>query len=203
MNTKSEIGVLALSRLGSYNGVLDLDDPKTAPERILRKWYDISRQETIKVIAPNFALKRSLTSKSVVTPEFGPAYCYEIPSDCLRVLGLGEIQEKENNYSVEGEYIITDEDYEDGAPVRYVKDITDVSKFTPDFISMLAWKWAYNCCMELTKDKEKFVLIEKLMPKKLMDTSSLNGLENRPIRINKSKFKLAKYQTNPTTEDKR
>jgi hypothetical protein len=203
MNAKTEVGDLALSRLGTGVTVNDIDNPKTPAERVISKWYDLSRQTTLKTIAPNFSLKRTLASKSTEVPAFGPAYCYEKPIDCLRVLGIGEIQDKENTTSVEGDYILSDDDYADGMPIRYVKDITDVAKFTPDFISLLAWQLAYDICLEITKDYEKLSYIEKVMPSKLSHSGSLNGLENRPIRINKSKFKSSRTAFGPVTEDKR
>jgi hypothetical protein len=88
-------------------------------------------------------------------------------------------------------------------PVRYVKDITDVSKFTPEFISLLAWQLAYDSCIEITKDYDKMTYIEKIMPSKLSNASSLSGLENRPIRKNDSLFKKARTTFNPSNYVKR
>ena len=203
MNVKTEICNLALSRLGTYTNVNDIDAPQTASERVFAKWYELDRAHVLKVLAPNFALSRTIASKSTTAPEFGYAYAYEKPIDCLRVLGIGEIQEKENNYSVEGDYILSDEDYADGIPIRYIKDINDVAKFTSEFISLLSWQLAYDACVEITKDYDKLTFIEKIMPSKLSNASSLSGLENRPTRISNSKFKKSRYTFNPTNDNKR
>ena len=203
MNTKSQICVLAGSRLGTNVSVSDIDNPTNAAERVFAKWYDVSRQYVLKILAPNFSLDRALVAKSSVTPVFGAAYCYDKPAGCLRVLGVDEIQEKENTSSIEGDYILSDEDYDDGMPIRYVKDITDVTKFSPEFISLLSWQLAYDCCIELTKDPDKLLYIEKVMPSKLSGAGALNSFENRPIRINNSKFRQARTTFRPSTEDKR
>jgi hypothetical protein len=203
LNSKSELCKLAASRLGTNVDVSDIDSPGNAPERVFAKWYDQTRELVLKILAPNFALGRALVAKSSMTPAFGPAYYYDKPSDCLRVLGVGEIQDKENTTSVEGDYILSDDDYTDGMPIRYVKDIKDVTKFSPEFVNLMSFQLAYDCCIELTKDSDKLLYLEKIMPAKLSGSSALNGFENRPIRINHSKFRQARTTFWPSTETKR
>jgi len=154
-------------------------------------------------LLPNFSLSRVLCGKLDFTPAFGWTYAYEYPSDCLKALGIGEVQDKENNYAIEDGMIFTDEDYTDGLQLRYVKDVTDVAKFTPEFIMQLSWDLAYSVCIEITKDYDKLSYIEKVRPSKLSAASSVNAQENRPIRINQSNFKLARRITNPKGYTKR
>lgn len=203
MNVKTEICTLAQSRLGQAAVINDIDAPQTPAEKAYAKWYDICRQDLLKTLMPNFALARVLVAQLPDAPAFGWAYAYQKPSNCLKVLGIGEVQDKENNYAIEGDEILSDDDYADGLQLRYIKNITDVSKFTPEFIMLMSWALAYNACVEITKDYDKLGYIEKIMPSKLSATSSVNAQENRPIRINTSKFKQAKYSDNPTGYVKR
>lgn len=203
MNTKTEICNLAQSRLGNTSLISDIDDPQTPAEKAYAKWYDICRQDLLKTMMPNFALSRVLCAQLSTTPTFGWSYAYQYPTNCLKALGIGEVAEKENNYAIEGRKILSDEDYEDGVELRYIKDETDVSKFSPEFIMLLSWALAYNCCVEITKDYEKLSYIEKVMPSKMSAVSSVNAQENRPIRINQSKFKQARTVDYPVGYTKR
>ena len=82
---------------------------------------------------PNFAIARKRVARIVETPPYPFGYSYEYPSDCLKVLGIGAVEDKRNNYTVENNRIYTDVLYEDGLPLRYIKDFTDVSLMSPEF----------------------------------------------------------------------
>jgi hypothetical protein len=203
MNVKTEICNLSQSILGNFSSVNDIDNPTTPAEKAYAKWYDTCRQNVLKLLMPNFALGRKIIAKQVAVPEFGYSYLYLKPIDCLKVLGIGDVQEKMNDYAVEGDNIMTDNDYPDGMKLRYIKDITDVSKFSPEAINLIAWSLAYAVCIEITKDYEKLTYLEKIMPGKLSSASALNAQENLPIRINNSKFKAARIQIRPVNYNKK
>lgn len=203
MNSSVEICNLSLSRLGNKGSVEDIDNPTTPVERVFATWYNICRQFMLKKLMPNFALKRDVIAALVETPPFGYTYVYALPKDCLKPLGIGEIQEKENNYSVEGNKLYTDEYYEDGLPLRYVKDETDVSKFSSDFIMAFSAELAEKASLQITQDVEKLTAMNTLKKSDQSEASALNGQENRPIRINRSRFKEARTSDNPTGFNKR
>lgn len=194
---------MAISRLGKYGTVSNIrTNPTTEPEKACALFFDQSRKEAIKLLMPNFALARRVCAVLDETPPFGWTYSYEYPSDCLKVLGIGEVEEKKNDYAIEGNRIYTNEDYEDGLELRYIKDISDTSKFSPEFVTYLTWHLAYNICMTVTKSMEKVTFMEKILPKKLYNVAALNAQENKPIRINNSKFKSARRNYTPSFEEK-
>jgi hypothetical protein len=201
--TKVGIANLALSHLGSLQSIEELDPPSTNTEKIIDSWYDISRRFTLKVIQPNFAIVRDVLAAATATPAFGYGYKYAYPADCLQFFGIGEIEEKENNFSVEGEFILTDEYSDSGLTVRYLKDVTDPSKYSPEFIMSLAWKLAEVICMPITGDMQKLAYIRKEMPMSLLSSTSLSSQENQPIRISRSKFAASRYVNSPKFTNKR
>lgn len=208
MNAKTEICQLSQSRLGNISLVSDIDNPETPAEKAYAKWYDVCREDLLKTLMPNFALCRIIVPRLAEKPAFGWAFAYQYPNDCLKVLGIGETQSKENNLSVETlpsgtMAILSDDDCPSGMPIRFIRNIQDVGKFSPEFIMLLSWALAYNCCIEITKDYDKLNYIEKVMPSKLSAASSVNAQENKPVRINTSKFKQARYIDNPTGYIKR
>lgn len=205
MNSPVEICNLAQSLLGNASTVNSIDTPApaTPAEKAYAKWYATCRQYVLKMLMPNFALKRLIVAQNAEAPAFGYAYSYQKPIDCLKVLGIGDVQEKMNDYAIEGDEIMTDNIYDDGMKLRYIKDVTDVTKFSSEFIEMLAWRLAYCVCVEITKDYEKLTYIEKIMPSKLSGASAVNAQENLPVRINNSKFRAARTQIRPVNFNKK
>jgi len=207
-NTKSSICNLALGRLGDYAGVSDIDTPETVVDKIFAEWWDPIRKKTLKLLIPSFATARVRVSAHVEAPAFGWSTAYEYPDNCLKMLGIGEVQEKENNYAIEQlpsgiKAIMTEEDGTDGLPIRFIKDETDVSKFTDDFVTLMSWELAYATCMKITKDLERMGYMEQILPKKRSEMGAVDSQENRPIRISHSKFFKSRTTRNPTNHTKK
>lgn len=201
--SKSEICNLALSRLGSFESVSDIDTPDNKVEKIFTKWYDTIRKKVLKSLIPNFAVEYRRVSQLADAPAFGYAYKYEYPNDCLKVLGIDEVEKKTNDYAVRGRTIQTDLDDDDGLPIRFIKDITDVTWFNSDFITLLTWELAYAVCMEVTQDLERMIYMEKILPKKRAEMGAMDSQENAPVRINKSKWKKSRYTDVPVNTEKK
>jgi hypothetical protein len=193
INSKNDICNMALSHLGNYGTVNDIDTPTNDKETTFALWYDITRQATIKLLMPNFALARKTVAKIVTTPAFGFKIVYEYPNDCLKLLGIGDINEKDYNYAVEGNRIYTDYEWPDGLPVRYLKDIKDVNTMSPEFKVEFSFELAANVALPITQDPQKAALIIKQLPEKRASLSGLNAQENKPIRVSRSQFKQARY----------
>ena len=193
---------LAIGHLGSKESVESITTPKKAEEIVCAQWWDITRRKTLKLIKPNFALKRAIlaASSGIV---FGSENCFNIPADCLAVLGVGNIEDKENILTVENGKIFIDGDYDDGLQLRYVKDETDATKFTPEFVELLSWALAKNICFALTQSKDLLAYITQMMPQELSSASAMNAQENRPIRISRSKFKASRYARYPSFQVKK
>lgn len=189
---------MALGHLGNFGTVSDIDTPTNDKEITCALWYDITRQSLLKTVMPNFALARRLVAQEVVTPDFGYANAFEYPSDCLKVLGLGNVDERSDfTYSIESIddelVVLTDDDWEDGMELRFIKDIEDVNAMTPEFKMLLSWALAANIALSVTQDANKAAAIEKMLPMKMSELSGLNAQENRPIRISHSRFRASRY----------
>lgn len=198
INSKSGVCNLALSRLGNFPTVNNIDIPKTPVEITFANVYDTIRQDLLTILMPNFALKRRLVALQTATPAFGWGYQYEYPVDCLRLLGIGEVQDKQNTYAVEGGVIMSNDLYSTGLPIRFIQDIEDVSKMTAQFINTFSQFLGEAVCLALTQDQAKADKLAQLLPFKLASTSATNAQENRPIRISNSRFQAARFTRNPS-----
>ena len=208
VNSKADICNLAVGHLGNFNSISDIDTPKTQIEIVCAQFYDVTRQALLKTVIPNFALARRLVSELVATIPFGYDNCFEYPSDCLKILGLGQVSERADyTYAIEKHptsdslAVYTDDDWEDGMEVRYIVDVTNVNAMSPEFKLLLSWEVAGNIAPQVTQDMNKLAFIEKMLPMKRSELSALSAQENRPIRISNSRFRAARvYEParNPT-----
>lgn len=204
VNTKTEICNLALSCIGDKGSVENIDVPEKQTEIVCAKWYDVSRQTALRQMMPSFARKREIWPLAVdYRPAFGYDYAYKYKSNCLKVLGIGEIGRRCRDYAVESGYLLTNEYHENGLPVRYVYDVEDVSQFTPDFVSLFAWFLAKDICIELTENESKYAQIEQILPTKILQYCGVDSQENRPVRISESRLMRARAGLYPLCGRKR
>ena len=199
INSKVDICNMALTHLGNKNSVNNIDTPTTEIEKIFAAWYEITIQVALKQMMPNFAVSRGNLAQVVYTAPFGFTNAYLYPADALKILGIGDIQDTEVDYTIEGGRILTDIEYTDGLPVRYIKDVQDVSSWSPEFKIGASWLLANNVALEITQDEGKSAAIEGRLPIIMASIGALNSQENKPIRISNSNFKAARLSPNPRT----
>lgn len=203
INSKVELCNMALSHLGNYGTISDIDTPKTDKELTFSLWYDIARQAFLKQTMPNFSIGRRYVSQVSETPPYPFKYSYEYPNDCLKLLGIGSVEDKQNDYTVENNRIYTDVLYSDGMPIRFIADITDVTKMSPEFKVGFSMYLASVTALEITQDLDKVQMLKQMLPSEMSALSGLNAQENRPIRISTSRFKEARTSGFPRIRDKR
>jgi len=194
---------MALSHLGDYGSVTNIEQPEDSNEILFSVWYDNSRETLLRNTMPNFSLKRKLVAKLAIEPIFGYAYGYEYPKDCIKLLGINNIDLKRTNYAVEGNVIYLDDDYEDGLPIRYIENVKDVTKFTSDWSELLSWYLASNVCLPITQDNNRKAYIDNMLPTKMTIVASVASQENPPIRVSRSRFKAARNSDYPSSVNKK
>jgi hypothetical protein len=198
---------LALSNLGNYGTIDSITTPVNDKELTFAARYDICRKTLLKTVMPNFALARVVVSRKVTTPPFGYGYYYEYPNSCLKVLGIGDVPDKINDYSIEndgtGLAILTDTDATGGLEVRYILDVEDVTQFSPDFITLFGWQLAADCCLDITQSEAKAAALQESMSSRYSALSGMQAQENRPIRISHSRFKASRYSWDANYTGKR
>ena len=202
ITSKVELCTLGLGHLGNYGTLSNIDTPTNDKEKTFALWYDITRQALLKQVMPNFALARRKISQLLTTQAFGYTYAWEYPADCLKVLGISDVDQVGRYvYSVEGNVIYSDDPWDDGLELRFIKDITDVNSMSPEFKMLLSWALAGNTAMTITQSVEKTAMIQKQFAAKMAEVSGMNAQENKPIRVSNSRFQQARYAMmaqNPT-----
>lgn len=193
INSKVELCNMALGHCGITGSVNNIDSPSNSKEVTFSLWYDIVRQNLLKALIPNFAIKRDTVAKIVETPKFGYQYVYAAPSNSIRLLGVGDIEDKlDQRISYESGKIYTDDLWDGGMQVRFVEDVTDVTRFTPEFKHLFSLELASVTCLPLTQSLEKKAMVDKQLVAYRQSASGINAQENPPIRRSESRFRAAR-----------
>jgi hypothetical protein len=194
-NSPVEVCNMANGSLGLRNSIHDIVNPKTDKELVYSQWYDITRQYMLKILMPNFALSRRIVSAITLPAAYALDYGfgYEYPSDCLKLLGIGPVNSEDERPTVESSMILTNTEYLDGCPIRFIADITDVSKFSPDFIFTFAGVLAKCTALSTTQDPAKKASMLKDAASEFINSTAQNAQENKPIRMSHSRFRNSRY----------
>jgi hypothetical protein len=158
--SETTIANMALGHIGDSNGIASLDE-SSAAARACTLYYEQARDEVIQELAPQFARRSAalglVTDYTAGTAFYEYGYAYRFPADALSVV---RIQNGSTRYTTgtnrppwrvmsddDGRLVFTDQA---DAIVEYTVSITDVSRFTPDFVQVLALKLAAYIAPSLT-----------------------------------------------------
>ena len=143
---------IALGRIGQ-NRIMSLDDASPAA-RYCRLFYEPTRDEVLRSHPWNFAKKRVKLSKLADAPAFGWANAFQLPADCLRPIRVNQWEpyEADDNYVIEGDQILTDQDE---VELLYIAQIEDTSLFDSLFVKALSVQLAAVLVTTLTGSREQ------------------------------------------------
>jgi hypothetical protein len=157
----------------------------------MAKVYDQARQVVLEDHPWHFARKRRNIAAESADPEFEYAYKYELPTDYLRLVRIGEDWFYPNaDYEIESNYLLIDE----AGPLKivYIFDVTDVSKFSAKFIEALAIKMAAMAAHEITGNAGLMDMMDSKYKDSLASAASVAGQNRPPRRIQHSKLAAAR-----------
>lgn len=157
MASAVDISNTALSHLGADAVVTSLSPPDGSVEAgHCARFLPIARQAALVTHNWNFARKR--VALALLTNDSAEwAYKYQLPSDCLRarkILSLDDMDMPERNgalFDIEGDAIYTNQEI---ATLVYTTDVTDTTKYPPDFVQGLGMLLAGYLAGPLIKGSE-------------------------------------------------
>ena len=145
MSSAVDICNLALSHLGDEATVSSINPPEgSAQAEKCARYYPIARDALLERYQWTFAITRAVLAPMAVSVGAW-AYCYALPSDALRVLmvlapdegetSLGQSFDTETLPS--GQRVLVT--HQNEASARYVRRVTDTTRFSPLFADALSW----------------------------------------------------------------
>lgn len=193
INSAEDICNLACGHMGIIGNVNNITTPTNPKEVVFSLWYDICRQTLLKNVLPNCALKRDTIASIDGDIPFPYENMFPLPNDCLKLLGIDDIDRKGRYpFALEKGVILIEGTWTNGLPIRYVEDLKIVTSMSVEFKFLLSLYLAAKTVMPITQSLEKKKLVEALLPAELVNVSGLNAQENPPIRVSHSRYREAR-----------
>ncbi len=179
MASQTQICNLALLRIG-HPSINSIDDGSKAANALKNNW-DAVRDIVLRDHPWNFAIGRAVLAQLSETITWGFDYVYQLPADCVRVLGIADSDDADINprltYKKEGDKLYTDED---AVNLKYVRRIETTGSYDARFVSAFASRMAMEVGFYLTKDPNIFSKMEKRYELEISGARSIDAQEDTP-----------------------
>jgi len=192
------IANLALTKLGDLR-ILNLTD-NTKPAREVNAVFDMARDYLQRRFSWRFCIKRANLAADTSTPLWDWSYQYPIPTDCLRILQVGQwypspdlsdlISTGGQEYVLEGKYILSNQ----AGPLklRYLSRVTDPVQFDTAFDMAFSAYLAYLVAEPLTASAEQKQMAYQDYRNAVKDAVIANAIENPPESLADQTWILAR-----------
>lgn len=179
MASKISICNIALTMLGQSRSILSLDEDSKAARTFSALW-DSTLEEVLRGHPWNFATKRIVCPALLTAPAFGYDFTYQLPSDCVRVLLVGEGDSDTVDYEIEGRTIVTDE-----APckLKYTARVTDTGLFDSIFTVILAARLAFYAAYAITAQPGASGAMQNIYKDAMSGGTAVDGQEASPKQV--------------------
>jgi hypothetical protein len=192
------IANLALTKLGDLR-ILNLTD-NTKPAREVNAVFDMTRDYLQRRFSWRFCIKRANLAADTSTPLWDWSYQYQIPTDCMRILQVGQwypspdlsdlISTGGQEYVLEGKYILSNQ----AGPLklRYLSRVTDPVQFDAAFDMAFSAYLAYILAEPLTASAEQKQMAYNDYRNSIKDAVIANAIENPPESLADQTWILAR-----------
>jgi hypothetical protein len=201
-NSAVDICNLALIELKQAT-IVQLNPASTVVEQILALEYHQVRRAVLRKHSWNCASTRtSLTPSSTAAPDFGYSHGYLLPNDYIRKIGLYDSDDEfieQQYYDLEDGKIYYNGEDNTAIYLKYVYDLTTVSKMDPLLISMFVLELAVAIAPKFSGTEARQAAIDKRLEKISAEAKSIDGQERPPQRRQKSRW-LARRRNYPTRQ---
>ena len=201
MLSQVAIGNAALSKLGEPP-IIDFADGSKAA-RSVNEAFPRVRDALLRSHLWSFAMTRAQLAKLKTKPLFEFQSQYEIPTDLLRLVQIGEIFVGYNpsnyinsdsvDYRVEGKLLLTDFG-SSSAPlaIKYVRRVTDTTTWDPLFDEAIACKLAVELANTITQSDQLKQIAQQEFKATLITAVRTNAIERASEMIADQSWMLSR-----------
>lgn len=181
---------MALDLLRQKATISSLVTPESEVEALAARWYGVKKEALLRTHPFNFARHRASLSRNSVTPAFGYSDAYNLPSDYIRLLYIGENYNEmyEHKYDVEGGQLLLNNSGASSLQIGYIRNINDANKFDPLFKELLIVEMAVVFANALTGINKGLKDVYALKKDLEIQARAVNGQDNPPKIRFRSKF---------------
>jgi hypothetical protein len=196
VTSKVDICNLALGHL-KIEPITDIETPNTNEESICARYYDITRQSVLESADWSFAVKRTTVAADTSTPAFGWDYqSGTLPADFLKLIGVynssGTLYINTNNqyYDFEGNKILAN--FNGPYYIKYLSDVTDVSKFDRMFVMNFSYALAVTMSEAFKTSATLLQVVIQKWEQWQADSLAVNGQQSKVVRVDQSPYITAR-----------
>lgn len=177
----------ALIKLGV--GTISTLTENSRQAKIVNEQYPKMRDALLYDHPWNFAMAWAALTTGDTSDTNNPEYTYRftLPADCLRVWSC---EFDDEDYEVIDRYIYTNDS---SVKIKYIKQVTDPSKFTPAFAEALACKIAHDNCFALVQSNSLKATLYGEMEKYIPVVRSGDAQENKAKPLQQDIFINSRY----------
>jgi len=191
MNSVTSICNMALSVVGAKR-INDYNTGTSLGAIQCRLFYEPARDALLRSYWWGFASDRATLSQDTNDPDFEWDNQFILPSDFLRLKSVYEevgYNSRSSRHAIEGQRILTNESTQN---IRYIKRVTDVTKFDPLFVKVLVFLLADDFVGPLAGgDKRIQEKIDRKLAKLMLKVSAVN--DNETDTGGRSDWNLARH----------
>jgi hypothetical protein len=173
-STKISICSNALIKIGD-KAITSLNDGSTRAD-ICNRFYGKCLEAVLRAHPWKFGTARKTLALLTSTPEFGFKYEYQLPSDCLFVIGTS--LDKDEKWSVEGRKILCDVAT---LSIQYIVKTTSDADMDALFVEALEAKLALEIAIPITGQQSIHDRMTQEYRDKLREARTRDGLEQSRI----------------------
>lgn len=176
MPSREEICNLALALIGDER-ITSLDTDTSKEAKLCLEFFAQARDECLAAHRWNFATARASLAASPTAPAFEWSAQYQVPADCLRVLGL-YTEDPHQPWEREGDLILCNL----AAPLRiqYIRRAEATGSWAPLFVRLMAATLAERLCLPLSASKEQRARIADELETARRQARQIDAAEGTP-----------------------
>lgn len=186
---------LALDKIGQ-KAIASMSPPSTPTEIIVARNFDPVRRSVLRDGVWNFAKKRLVITRDATAPAFDYTDRYLLPNDFIRFLSINGESEiyQTRDYDLSEGYLLLNADNANSVNIRYIADITDVTKWDSLFADLFVLRLAQEISFSFARDESVIARLDKLVMKAEAKALGTDGQERPPKRIQRSKYLAARQR---------
>lgn len=175
--------------------ISNIENPVTDVEALMARQYPQARRATLRMHPWNFASKRvALTPSTGNEPVVGYTRAFAKPNDFLRLLHRfdSDGQPMRTEYDLEGDYLLMDGDADETLYIKYTFDQTNIGKWDPLAIDVLAINLALRIASKFSGSEARAKTLQEMLVQIKGDARAIDGQERPPRKREYSAFIAAR-----------
>ena len=191
--SENDIGNMALVRLKQEPTIQNIDPPTSVTENLVAEVFISLRRANIRKYPWNFAIKRIAISSDTAVPLFGFKKQFTFPPDFLRYLNRfdadgGFVVDGKENYQIERNKLLLNDDNQDTARIRYIFDNTIVAEWDPLFVELMVLEIAIAISSNFVGGKGWVASLKQDLLDVQTQARAIDGQERPPVHRIRSKW---------------